>query len=420
MLGFIGLILSFLLIILLISRGRSFGLSLLIGSIPVFVFSAFERDPLIMAKEILAELIYSIDDGTIDLSMIKLTLVVLMITIIARSMEITGMLEEILRGLRSSFSRRSLFAIIPATLGLLHVPGGAIFSAPMIGIEGKRVRVSKEDLAFYNIWFRHIWFLVSPLSSSLILICSEDFAGINIYSLILYQIPIFIFMILIGMTRIRGIEGSEKERKTKTRWLRFLLPIVTPILISIILTLLFGVESITSLLISVPVGILSVLALKRSGLREGAKLIARSISWKLPFAVVGILTFRAVVLSSDVIEFLSGFFSSNCLHPLLIIIPLPFLLSILMGHNLGSIALAYPVVEPLLRTIGGDAIALTSIFYVSSFSGYLFSPLHLCVAVTNEYFKVNAMKFYQKIIPPSILLIPINLGIMLAISGLIS
>jgi len=417
MLNLIGLLISFVIIIIMLRKKINFGFSLITGSLVMIIFSSFEIEISEMAKSLLESLIYSIDKQTFQLTTIKLAVVVLLIVVVAKSMELTGMLEKLIGAFSKVFSSKALLAILPAVIGLLHVPGGALFSAPMVGTEGKKVGASREEISVYNVWFRHIWFLISPFSSSIILICSESFANMNIYTFIFYQLPVFFFMVFLGLIMMRGIPKNKKrkERKTSLREMKYVLPIVAPIVISLILSTVFGLDSIISLIISLPVGIILIFVIGKIGFRESVDIVVRSLSWKMPLAVIGIMMFRAAVISSGVIESIRSLIESYSIPPLVAIVIIPFILSFLMGHNLGSIALAYPLLQPLFDITGYSKVALTSILYVSSFSSYLFSPLHLCVVVTNEYLKPDPSKFYRIIVPYSVMLIPFNIFVMLGL-----
>ena len=417
MLNLIGLLVSFVIILIMLRKKINFGFSLITGSLVMIIFSSFETDISEIAKSLLESLIYSIDKQTFQLTTIKLAVVVLLIVVIAKSMELTGMLEKLIGAFSKVFSSKALLAILPAVIGLLHVPGGAIFSAPMVGAEGKKVGASREEISVYNVWFRHIWFLISPFSSSIILICSESFANMNIYTFILYQLPVFFFMVFLGLVMMRKIPKNKKrkERKISFREMKYVLPIVAPIVISLILSTVLGLDSIISLIISLPVGIILIFVIGKIGLRESANIVRRSLSWKMPLAVVSIMIFRSVVISSGVVDSIRSIIQSFSIPPLVAIVIIPFILSFLMGHGLGSIALSYPLLQPLFDMTGYSKVALTSILYVSSFSSYLFSPLHLCVVVTNEYLKPDLSKFYRLIVPYSVMLIPFNIFVMLGL-----
>lgn len=413
MLNLIGLILSFTVIILLLRKKINFGVSLLIGSIIVAVFSLAETDAYAIGKAVLKSLIYSVDEGRFELTTLKLALVMLLIVLLARSMRETGSLEKLIDSLRRIFSSKTLIALIPAVIGLLHVPGGALFSAPMIDEEGEKLRLSREDRAIFNVWFRHIWFLIYPMSTSIILICSKDFANINLYNLISIQFPTFFVMIVIGFFMMRKVKNLESGKRADGGGLIHIIPIVVPIIFSLSLSTFLNLESVSSLLLALPFGIFSVFAIEKRETKEIIKILKRGLSWRLPFAIVGIMIFRGVVTSSGVISSIQTLTNNTFVPPLLLIVLIPFVLAFFMGYNLGAIALSYPIVEPLFHSVGSNIVPIVSILYVSSFVGYLISPLHLCMVVTNEYFKPDIAKFYKAVAPSSISLIVIHLLLML-------
>ena len=112
-------------------------------------------------------------------------------------------IKKLVKSLRTIFSQGGTLALIPAVYGLMPVPGGALLSAPMIDEEGNKYHLTKDQKNFLNIWFRHIWFPIFPVSSAMLLIVSSDFSNIDIYELILADFPAFIAFILIGLIFLR-------------------------------------------------------------------------------------------------------------------------------------------------------------------------------------------------------------------------
>jgi hypothetical protein len=66
-------------------------------------------------------------------------------------------MTRLLNGFRGLIRDEGLDIIIfPALIGLLPMPGGAIFSAPMVKDIGSRYQLSGSQLSYINYWFRHI------------------------------------------------------------------------------------------------------------------------------------------------------------------------------------------------------------------------------------------------------------------------
>ena len=79
-------------------------------------------------------------------------------------MQETGAITKLIDSLRTFFSKGGTLAVIPAVYGLMPVPGGALFSAPLIDKEGDKYKLKNNQKNFLNIWFRHIWFPIYPIS----------------------------------------------------------------------------------------------------------------------------------------------------------------------------------------------------------------------------------------------------------------
>ena len=163
MLNLLGVIIAFIVIIVLIRKKFNFGLSLILGSLIVGVFSLWEIDPIDIPKAIIEASFYSFKTDQIVTQTIELALLMTLIYILAKLMQETGAITKLIDSLRTFFSKGGTLGVIPAVYGLMPVPGGALFSAPMINEEGDKYHLNKNQKNFLNIWFRHIWLPIYPI-----------------------------------------------------------------------------------------------------------------------------------------------------------------------------------------------------------------------------------------------------------------
>ncbi|MEE8564631.1 MAG: DUF401 family protein, partial [Atribacterota bacterium] len=195
----------------------------------------------------------------IDPATSRLIGIIVLVYILGGVLRRVGSLRDLvdsLRGLVKDY--RLILAFIPALLGLIPMPAGAIFSAPMVKEVGDRVVLTPEEGAFVNYWFRHIWEFVWPLFPSIIL-----FAGIlkvEIQEVILVQFPLTIATVIVGF--IWEYKNLRKDttlinKKDILFNLKKLFFGVWPILLIIILVL--GTK--TDLLFSLAIVILSLIFL---------------------------------------------------------------------------------------------------------------------------------------------------------------
>ena len=425
MLNLVGVVLAFVVVIFLIRRKWNFGVSLLIGSVIVGVFSLQEIQPFDIVKAFVEACIYSFDNGEVDTTTLELVFIMILINILAVGMQETGAMTRLIDSLRRVFSRGAILAVIPAVFGLLPVPGGALFSAPMVDKEGDKLGVSNENKTLLNVWFRHIWFFVYPLSSAMILICSKDFANVNIYHLVAVQFPGFFFMVLIGVVLLRrSIPQKSFERsrsKNKDDFDKgggvYLIPIIVPILLSVLISVFLNVSSTRSILIALPFGILSLFVMVKASREKTLEVIKKGLSWKLPLAIVGIMVFREMILYSKAVDIIARVANESHVPAMIIVVSVPFILGVITGYNLGAVALSYPIVEPFFHLVGNNPVAFASLVFTSSLVGYIMSPIHLCVVVSCEYFKTDVTGVYKRFVPAALSLVLINTLTMMVILG---
>ena len=146
MLNLIGVIIAFVIVIVLIRKKFNFGLSLILGSIVLGIFSLQEINIIEIPKAIGKAIIYDFDEQVFDLQTIELAILLTIIYILAKCMQETGAIQKMIKSLGSIFYKGGLLGLIPAVYGLMPVPGGALFSAPLIEKEGKKFKNIMGDI----------------------------------------------------------------------------------------------------------------------------------------------------------------------------------------------------------------------------------------------------------------------------------
>ncbi|MFO7678036.1 MAG: DUF401 family protein [Thermoplasmatota archaeon] len=402
MLNIFGVIIAFLVVILLIRKKINFGISLLIGSLILGLFSLQIIEPIQIPKAIIQASFYSFTEQQFFTETLELGLLMTIIFILAKSMKETKAITKLIESLQTFFSNGGTLGVIPAVYGLMPIPGGALFSAPLIHEEGEKFHLDKNKKNFLNVWFRHIWFPIYPISSAMILLCSEKFSNINIYHLVLYNIPAFIISISIGLWYLKKFikrTTMAEENLTKNyKGLIYLIPPIFPLIIYAILQP-FGIPQIRSFLIGIICSIIILYFLISIPIKEYLQIIKKSITWKLMAAIFGIMIFREMFDISQANTLLIKVIESLPIAPLLLIILVPFLFGILTGYNLGAIALSYFFIQPFFEFTGLNIISLSSIIFISSLAGYLISPIHLCNVLSSEYLQTDTTRMYKIYLP---------------------
>jgi uncharacterized protein len=402
MLNLIGVILAFIVILVLIRKKVSFGLTLLLGSIIIGVFSLEVISPIDIPKTMIEASFYSFKTHQIITSTIELALLMTLIYVLARCMQETGAIESLITSLRSFFSKGGTLALIPAVYGLMPNPGGSLFSAPLVDSEGTKYHLDKDQKNFLNVWFRHIWFPIYPISQAMIIICSVNFSNIPMGTLILANSIGFVAFVIIGLIYLKRFLKSYPRTKDPApkniQGLVYLLPPIVPLLFYPLKYI--GLTETRCFLLGVSVSIILLYFLTKNNWRTYGGILKKSLTGKLAFAVFGIIIFQEMFKASGVHILISELMNSVAFPALVIIIFIPFLLGALTGSDFGALApLSYSLVAPFFSFTSIGLLGLTSLIFISSFLGYLISPIHLCNVLSSEYLKTDTTRMYKYFIP---------------------
>ena len=417
MLNLIGVIIAFMFVIILIRKKFNFGLSLIVGSIIVGVFSLQEIQLIDIPKAMIEASFYSFEKNQIYTSTIELAVLMTLIYILAKLMQETGAIKKIIESLRSIFSKGGILGIIPALYGLMPVPGGALFSAPMIDEEGEKYKLNKNQKNFLNVWFRHIWFPVYPISSAMITLIlltntysTEQNLGITIHIsfLMLVNIPAFLAMIIIGLFYLRKYikksQNEVKETKKDSTGFIYILPPILPLFFYIFL-INFGFTEYRAFLIGIIFSIILLYFLLKIEQSEYIKLIKKSLTINLALAIFGIMIFRQMITVSGTDILIADTIKSLNIPVIFMIVLIPLILGLLTGYNLGAIGLSFPLVSVFfpspMNTI--TIVGYISLIFISSLVGYLISPIHLCNVLSSDYLKTDTTRMYKMYVPSAII-----------------
>lgn len=411
MLNLVGVILAFIVILILIRRKVNFGFALLLGSLIVGIFSLQIITLIDIPKAMIEASIYSFENQQIMTETLELAILMTLIFVLAKTMQETGAITQLINSLRTFFSKGGILAVIPAVYGLMPVPGGALFSAPLIDKEGEKYNLKNNQKNFLNVWFRHIWFPIYPISSAMILICSVKFSGLPIQMLMLANLPSFIGVLLIGYIYLRRYTKNtapiERTVKREYHGLMFILPPIIPLLFYPLKFI--GLSETRCFLLGVSVSIVLLYLLLHIDTKTYLKFLKNSFTWNLALAIFGIMILREMIRISQIHVLITQAMQNLLFPALVIVILIPLLLGTLTGYNLGAVALSYPLVESFFAFTGIQTLGLTSLIFMSSLLGYLISPIHLCNVLSSEYLKTDTTRMYKMFLPAAVLVLCIQI-----------
>lgn len=366
-------------------------LGLIIFSLSVITGIILRISPLTLAKNILL--------ATIEPVTLEFLAIIIMVIFLGNLLQEKGHLNKIVTSLEDSIKNPRLSLIIPpAFMGLLPMPAGALFSAPMVEESARNLKISAESKTFLNYWFRHVWEYVWPLYPGLILTAAV--VAVPIREIILVQSPLTLVAILAGLFfGTRKISFSQngtrrKERKVLRSSLTFITNI-WPVLAIIFLVLILRME----LILALPIIIGIFLAAARMKGSEIFSILKNSFSWEMLFLIVSVMIFKRTIEISPLFSILPNFFEHLGASPLFLLFLIPFFIGLLTGISGAFVGITFPLLLPFICQSEPNLIYVM-LAYAGGFAGVLLSPMHLCLLVTIQHFKADLKKTYRLLLFP--------------------
>jgi len=281
------------------------------------------------------------------------------------------------------------------------MPGGALLSAPIVDKAGKGL--SKEKKAAINVWFRHILYLIYPISANFMV--STAAAGIGLYQPIPHLMVTFIFSLLLGyFFFLRGDLGKmiyEKQFSLKDLLLPLTALLIAPLLDILIRTFLFLTVKELGTLIAVTASLLFSLIAGKVDLKRLRKITVVAKPWNFAFMIMGIMIFLGVFKHSGILRL----FEDVPMTPE-ILLGIAFTLGFMTGRMITPAGIVFPI---YLTKFGAVSLPTFALIYFGIFLGYVLTPVHPCVSLTTESLEVEIKDYLKALVPPVVIALFVSL-----------
>ena len=387
------------------------GLALVVGSV---VLALFFQMPV-------SEYFVAAGKGLTEEKSIFLALLIVGILILSGAMNKCGQMERLVNNFRALVGESRLMLVaFPAMIGLLPMPGGAVFSAPMIGEVSQGAGISAERKTVINYWFRHIWEYWLPLYPGVIL--AIGMTEIEPSDFILLSLPMTFVALGVGyliLLRSTRLVGERKFDMTGDKWRAFLWELI-PVLIMVFSLMLLGlalkplqaVLGEGSLVIKrgpIYFGMIAsigwvVLANRMKAAAFGRLFLNKSV-WGMVLLVVGLMIFKAVLEEGGAVMKLQQELTDYQIPLLPLIAILAFIAGLVVGIAVGYVGVSFAVIMTLISGANIPEAELPPYIFFAYFWGYMgmmLSPVHLCLLLTRDYFKAQLLQAYRYLIPLSL------------------
>jgi uncharacterized protein len=299
-------------------------------------------------------------------------------------LRVNGVLDRLMHASRVVISdARVVMAVMPAFLGFLPSLGGALFSAPLVNKASEGINISAERKFFINYWYRHIWEYFVPIYPSLLLaqqilnVPMRDFITQGwIYTVL--AVAVGALLCFRGVPKSGKVQEAQNEPVTAAHYWDMALAL-GPVAVILMLVVLFKV--------SVILATGSVLVVLMVRFRYNAEKfiggVKEAFHVKTFSAVAGVLIFKEMLIQSGTIHEIVASISALPVAPVVLVGVMAFLVAWITGMPQAAVGMVFPliaVIDP-----GNAAMGVTAMVCITA--GQMMSPMHLCLIVTQEYFK---------------------------------
>ncbi len=330
----------------------------------------------------------------LDQSTIRLLVVIISALTLSSLMEQKGLLTKLATTMEGIGSKLAVH-LVPAIIGLVPMPAGALVSATASQGLVKRLSLTPEQSTFINYWFRHIWEFSLPVYPAVII--TSVVLSIPLFSVVKTFFPMTALAIVSGaalsywiLKKTPKIEGKPTKSIASN-----LLRAAWPILLLVIL-ILSGLDA----MIAFPLTLALLAGQQRVRWPELKKALKYGLNPRILFLLYAIMLYKVIIESSGTASVLISDMQAMGLPSLVMLVALPLLMGLATGFSMAFVGVALPLLVPYITSdLGVDSYALL-LSYVSGMMGVLLSPLHLCLILSAEYYKANLARVYKYILPP--------------------
>lgn len=350
-----------------------------------------------------------------SLNNLMLMLVVLQVIWLSSQMSAAGVMKDLVVATRRCISQRGAMAILPAVIGVLPMPGGALFSAPLVDDCDHDKSIQPLLKTQVNYWFRHVWEYWWPLYPGVLL--AIEITGLEIWQFILLQFPLSLLSVMTGywflLRRIPPQSETRESPKPKldAQFISMIMPILVVIVCYAGIRLLLPWITMANKYLPMILGLLAaimVLQAQRPLNCQKWKTILLSRKTLVLALVVAMVRIYGAFIEAPLpngiplVGQMRQELSTLGIPVWAVIMTVPFISGMVTGIAIGFVGASFPIVVSLLGENPelGVLLPATVLAYGFGYMGMILSPVHVCLVVTNEHFRTRLIHSLAALLKP--------------------
>lgn len=374
----VSLIISIFLILLLIRLNINISISILCGAALLGILTVGQ------------EVLYHMITTSASFETLRLVALVLAAFTLGYSMEYFQLLEDLTAAASRMVGKLSI-PILPSVVGFLPMPGGALLSAVMLKKPVSLYNIPADVATYINYWFRHLWVSIWPLYPSFIIGAAVVEADYTQFILSTYPITLGAIVGGILFTRLGKIGNPTINKQD----LAIVVKSIYPILLVAILTLVFKIDLLYTILLSLAI----LYVQNRASLVDIANALRKTIDYKIIILIFAVMIYRDLIEATGAAEVFFGHLQAYNFPIFVAAFILSFVVGFATGIELSYASVAMPTLTMFTGTAAGLIPQNLMLVFGAGFLGVMMSPLHLCLVLTADYFNANLNNTYRYLVP---------------------
>ena len=330
-------------------------------------------------------------------SSLSVLIALYLITLLQRILSRQRMIEQAYNDLNDIFHNRRVTAVgAPMFIGLLPSAGAMKLAGDIINdcTEGY---LDPKEQAFCTTWIRHIPESTMPTYPCVLLLA--EIASVPLSAMMTAMLLPVIVLILVSyfpyLKRIPRDPETTSGTKHAGKSILQLVYHLWPLLIILLLILIFKVDTVLSMLISV---ILCII-IYRFPWKELKHMFISAFEPKLILNSLLVLILKEFIADSGVLQVLPEVLSQLPI-PSYMIFAIMFIFGSFISGATGIVAMGAPLAFAALS--GMPALPLVILLNCINHAVTQLAPTHVCIVVAADYFKVELGEVIKKTVRPAV------------------
>ncbi|MDO9540887.1 MAG: DUF401 family protein [Kiritimatiellia bacterium] len=302
--------------------------------------------------------------------------------------------------------------IMPSLIGLVPMPAGALFSAPMVQQSVVEKHWKPEWKAAVNYWFRHVWEYWWPIYPVVII-------GLAVFKMETWRFTATMiaftpaafaigYFWLLRPYRRKLAAPDPVLAESLRQFANLMWPIMLIIVFVLVLPPLFAkilpqCDPQTSKLAAMLFGILAGLIIVRYRTGKEKKMFAsffKPHNINILLTIGCIMIFQSLLETSRLLPAAANEMGQSGVSVVPIVAALPFLAGFVTGAASSIAGIAFPLIAGLIASGAGGLTPMATLALAFGFGymGVLLSPIHLCLIMTRDYFSASLLPIYRQLV----------------------